>query len=119
MLEVVETRDDQAVIQEEACVFIDVIDDLLNCSDRVLQTVQARIGHTDGVVEELAHIAVQRLGDLDALPCAGRLRRAAQRVTGSMQIVGDRIRCVRKTAVRDELTNDGEMARGLFGVDFV
>ena len=119
MLELTEPRDDARVVHEEPGVLGDVIDDVLDRGNGILERLEARRRQSHRVVVELADIAIQRFGDLDALASAGRLRGAAQRMAGAMQILGDRIRRIAELARRNELTNGREMARGFFGEDFV
>ena len=119
VIELGQARDDAVVRLEKTRVCIDVVDDLLNRIHGVRQDSQACGRQRRGVVVQLANIAIEGLGNLDALPRARGLRGAAQRMTGTMQIFGDRIRRTDHLAARDVLTNGCEMARGFFGVDFV
>src|SRR5690606_41077345 len=87
--------------------------------DGILERLETVGRQADRVVVELADVAIQGLRDLDALTCARRLRRAAQRVTGAMQVFRDDIRRRGQLACGDVLTNDREMAGGFFAVDGV
>ena len=92
VLERVPAGDQPALVEEETRVLVDVIDDLLEAAARCPAAPRAPRPACRRVVVQLADVAIQRLGDLDALARAGGLRRAAQRVAGAMQVLGDRVR---------------------------
>ncbi len=117
--EFLQSRHDGGMSAEEIGVFIDVIDDVLDGGGGILQRGQATVRQSSRIVVELADVAVERIGHRRAVHGTSGLRRAAQRVTGTMQILGNLVRRSRLVAGRDELTNDGEMPRGLLRVDLV
>ncbi len=115
--EPVPAHDQAAVIREEPGVLVDVIDDLLERVQRIREQAQAFGRQSVSDVVELPDVMLHRLGDLDPLAHAGRLRDAAQGVAGAVKRLGHRMRCRVMRAPIYVVANRGDVTRGFLAED--
>ena len=115
--QVCEMIDQRTVIGALPVRLVDVRDDRLDGPRRSLESIEPRRFETNLVIVDTANEAVECTRNRDTAFDVGHVRAAVQRMTGTVQLVGDGIRRAVAVAGGEVVRDDPEVSGRLFRKD--